>query len=162
MLFGLPKAVFADIRKQRATSKVDDYFEVNLYYERNKVTLKASVFVKEPGPRYILHGTKGSFVKYGIDPQEEMLKEGLMPGSEDWGKEDPDYWGILNAELHGQQFYGTIETEPGNYMGFYDNVYDVITKGSEQAVLPEESRNVIRIIELAFESYQRQTVVPMS
>lgn len=162
VLFGLPKAVFADIRMQRAKSKVDDYFEVNLYYEKVKVTLKASVFVKEQGPRYIIHGTKGSFIKYGIDPQEENLKEGIMPDSKDWGKEDPDYWGIMNAELHGQQFYGTIETEPGNYMGFYDNVHDVITKGAGQAVLPEEARNVIRIIELAFESHRTKSVVTLS
>lgn len=162
VLFGLPHSVFADIRTQRKGSQVDDCFEVNLYYEKLKVTLKASVFVKEKGPRYILHGTKGSFIKYGIDPQEEMLKQGLMPDSEDWGKEDPDYWGILNAELHGQQFYGTIETEPGNYMGFYDNVHDVITKGSEQAVLPEEARNVIRIIELAFESHRSKSIVTIS
>ncbi|MCK9401126.1 MAG: Gfo/Idh/MocA family oxidoreductase [Bacteroidales bacterium] len=162
VLFGLPQSVFADIRTQRKGSQVDDCFEVNLYYEKLKVTLKASVFIKEKGPRYVLHGTKGSFIKYGIDPQEEMLKQGLMPDSENWGKEDPDYWGILNAELHGQQFYGTIETEPGNYMGFYNNVYDVITKGSGQAVLPEEARNVIRIIELAFESHRRKSIVNIS
>jgi scyllo-inositol 2-dehydrogenase (NADP+) len=159
VLFGLPHSVFADIRSQRNGSQVDDCFEVNLHYERLKVTLKASVFIKEPGPRYILHGTKGSFVKYGIDPQEEMLKQGLIPDSDDWGKEDPDYWGILNAEFHGQQFYGTIESEPGNYMGFYDNVHDVITKGAEQAVRPEEARNVIRIIELAFESQRAKSVI---
>lgn len=162
VLFGLPHSVFADIRTLRKGSQVDDCFEVNLYYEKLKVTLKASVFVKEKGPRYILHGTKGSFIKYGVDPQEEMLKQGLMPDSEDWGKEDPDYWGILNAELNGQQFYGTIETEPGNYRGFYDNVHDVITKGSEQAVLPEEARNVIRIIELAFESHRSKSIVTIS
>jgi scyllo-inositol 2-dehydrogenase (NADP+) len=162
VLFGLPHSVFADIRMQRTDSKVDDYFEISLYYSRLKVVLKASVFVKEPGPRYILHGTKGSFIKYGIDPQEEMLKQGLMPDSEDWGKEDPDYWGILNAELHGQQFYGTIESEPGNYMGFYDNVHNVITKGAEQVVRPEEARNVIRIIELAFESYRSKSMVTLT
>jgi scyllo-inositol 2-dehydrogenase (NADP+) len=162
VLFGLPHSVFADIRAQRKGSQVDDCFEVNLFYEKLKITLKASVFVKEKGPRYILHGTKGSFIKYGIDPQEEMLKQGLMPDSDDWGKEDPDYWGILNAELHGQQFYGTIETEPGNYMGFYDNVHEIITKGSGQAVLPEEARNVIRIIELAFESHRSKSVVNLS
>lgn len=162
VLFGLPTAVFADIRNQREGSQVDDYFEVNLYYNRLKVTLKASVFVKELGPRYITHGAKGSFVKYGIDPQEELLKEGLMPDSPNWGKEDPDYWGLLNAEMHGQQFYGNIETEPGNYMGFYNNVYEVITKGAEQAVQPEEARNVIRIIELAFESNREGKIIRLS
>jgi len=162
VLFGLPHSVFADIRARRKGSQVDDCFEVNLYYEKLKITLKASAFVKEKGPRYILHGTKGSFVKYGIDPQEEMLKQGLMPDTDDWGKEDPDYWGILNTELHGQQFYGTIETEPGNYKGFYDNVHHVLSKGSEQAVLPEEARNVIRIIELAFESHRSKSIVTIS
>jgi predicted dehydrogenase len=162
VLFGLPHSVFADIRMLRAESRVDDCFEVKLFYKRLKVTLKASVFVKEKGPRYILHGTKGSFIKYGIDPQEEMLKEGLMPGAADWGKEDPDYYGILNAEMHGQQFYGTVETEPGNYMGFYDNVHDVITKGSEQAVTPEEASQVIRIIELAFESHNYGKILDLS
>ncbi|HPI84775.1 MAG TPA: Gfo/Idh/MocA family oxidoreductase [Bacteroidales bacterium] len=162
VLFGMPRSVYADIRMQRAESKVDDYFHVHLYYERLKVILKASVFVKEQGPRYSLHGTKGSFIKYGIDPQEEMLKAGAMPGSEDWGKEDPDYWGLLNAEMHGQQFYGNIETEPGNYMAFYDNVFDVITKGAEQAVTPQEARNVIRILELAFESQRAQSLVKIA
>jgi predicted dehydrogenase len=161
VLFGLPRAVFADIRSQREGSRVDDYFEILLYYAKLKVTLKASLLVKEPGPRFILHGTKGSFIKYGIDPQEEMLRQGLLPDSADWGKEDLQYWGILNAELHGQQFYGTIETEPGNYMGFYDNVHDVIIKGKEQAVHPEEARNVIRIIELAFESHRNKSIVTL-
>ena len=91
-----------------------------------------------------------------------MLKEGLVPDSAEWGKDDPDYWGILNAEMHGQQFYGNIETEPGNYMGFYDNVHDVITKGAEQAVRPEEARNVIRIIELAFESQRSKAIIPLA
>ncbi len=162
VLYGMPQSVFADIRSQRAESKVDDYFQVQLNFNRLKVILKASMFVKEPGPRFILHGTKGSFVKYGIDPQEEMLKEGLMPDLKDWGKDDPDYWGILNAEMHGQQFYGNIETEPGNYMGFYENVHEVIMKGAEQAVRPEEARNVIRIIELAFESSRSGAVVKLS
>jgi predicted dehydrogenase len=162
VLFGLPQAVFADIRSQKAESKVDDYFDIHLYYSKLKVLLKASMLVKEPGPRYIMHGSKGSFIKYGNDPQEAMLRQGLIPDSEDWGKEDPEYWGILNAELHGQQFYGTIETEAGNYTGFYDNVHDVITKGAEQAVQPEEARNVIRIIEIAFESHRSKSIVPLT
>jgi predicted dehydrogenase len=161
VLFGMPHSVFADIRWQRAGSKVDDYFEINLHYQRLKATLKASVFVKEPGPRFILHGTKGSFIKYGIDPQEEMLKDGHMPNLKDWGKDDPDDWGILNAEMHEQQFYGNIETEPGNYMDFYDNVYEAINTGAEQAVSPEEARNVIRIIELAFESWKNKSILPL-
>ncbi|MFO7614791.1 MAG: Gfo/Idh/MocA family oxidoreductase [Bacteroidales bacterium] len=156
VLFGMPRAVFADIRKQRAEGGVDDCFDVRLYYDRLTVTLKASVFVKEPGPRYILHGTKGSFIKYGIDPQEEMLKMGEMPGEEEWGKEDQGNWGLLHAEMNGLQYHGNIETEPGNYMDFYNNVRDVLLHSAEMAVHPGEARNVIRIIELAFESQKEE------
>lgn len=161
VLFGLPKAVWAEIRTLRPESKVDDCFEVKLLYPRLMVTLKASVFVKEQGPRYILHGTKGSFVKYGIDPQESWLKQGLMPDSEDWGEENTEFYGLLNAEMNGQQFYGNIKTEPGNYMEFYDNVWKVIRQNAPQAVPPEESLNVIRIIELAFASSVKKATIPL-
>ena len=162
LLFGLPRGVFADIRFLRPESRVDDGFIVTLFYDRLRVTLKASVFVKEPGPRYILHGTKGSFLKYGIDPQEAWLKQGLMPDAEGFGEEDEDFYGLLNAEMNGQQFIGNIKTQSGNYMGFYDNVHDVIRHNASQAVQPEEARNVIRIIELAFESAEKGMVVAMS
>jgi scyllo-inositol 2-dehydrogenase (NADP+) len=159
VLFGKPLSIFADVRAQRETKTVDDSFEVILFYDRIKVTLKAGVFVREAGPRYIIHGRKGSFTKYGIDPQEELLKQGFMPTDPNWGKEEPDNWGILNTDINGQHYLGNLETEPGNYHGFYDNVYDVIIKEAEQAVKPEEARMVIRIIELAFESNKKKAVV---
>lgn len=162
VLFGMPKAVWADIRKLRIGSGIDDCFEVKLFYERLRVTLKASVFVKEMGPRYILHGTKGSFVKYGIDPQEAWLKQGLMPDSEGFGEDDEEFHGILNADMNGQEFIGNVKTETGNYMEFYDNVYDVLRNNGSQAILPEEARNVIRIIEMAFESAQKGATIPLS
>lgn len=159
VLFGMPQAVFADIRSQRDDSRIDDYFEVWLMYEELKATLKAGVFVKEPGPKYILHGRKGSFIKYGTDPQEELLKHGHMPEGEDWGSDNPDDWGLLHTEINTQVFYGNIETERGNYMEFYDNVHGVIVRGNSQAITPDEARNVIRIIELAFESKRLGAVV---
>ena len=162
VLFGFPKGIFADIRTQRAESKVDDCFEIKLFYDRLKVTLKASVYVKEQGPRYILHGNKGSFVKYGTDPQEAWLKQGLMPDAESFGEEDEEFYGILNTRMNDQEFIGNIRTEAGNYMGFYDNVFEVLRKGGSQAVLPEEAGNVIRIIELAFESARLGSIVPLS
>lgn len=162
VLFGLPKAIWADVRKLRAAGGVDDCFEVRLFYERLRVTLKASAFVKELGPRYILHGTKGSFVKYGTDPQEAWLKQGLMPDSEGFGEEDEEFYGILNTDMNGQEFIGNVKSETGNYMGFYDNVCDVLRRNGSQSVIPEEARNVIRIIEMAFESAGSGTVVPLS
>ena len=151
-LFGKPDKLFAKIESQRKTSKVDDYFRLVLSYGKMKAILTAGMLVKYPGPRYIIHGIIGSFVKYGIDPQEEELRKDVMPGSETWGVEDPDKWGLVTIDYADMNVHGSVETEPGNYLEFYNNVYDVLTKKAPMAVSPVEARNVIRIIELARES----------
>ncbi len=151
-LFGKPKSLTADIQSQRPGSRVDDYFRIEMFYPAAKVILTAGMMVKEPGPRFIIHGTNGSFIKYGIDPQEEALANGRMPEGGKWGVEDEKNWGFLTTESDDEQVDGRIVTEPGNYMKFYDNVYDVLLDNAEQAVKPEEGMDLIRIIELAFES----------
>jgi predicted dehydrogenase len=156
VLFGKPEAVEADIQAQREGSMVDDYFRIDLKYPKRKVVLTAGMLVSEPGPRYIIHGIKGSFIKYGIDPQEALLRKGKKPEGEEWGSESPDHWGLITIDYDDLNFDGRIETEPGNYMGFYNNVYDVLTRGAELAVKPDEARDVIRIIELAFESSRKK------
>lgn len=158
-LFGRPKSIFADIRRQRNGSPVDDYFDVQLYYEGFKAILKAGMIVKIPGPRYIIHGSKGSFVKYGIDPQEAALKAGQMPGQKDWGKESVEDYGHLVGEIDGNPFDGTISTFAGDYSGFYENVYQVLVNGNEMAVIPEEARDIIRVIELAYESAEKKKMI---
>ena len=103
------------------------------------------MLVKEIGPRYILKGDKGIFTKYGIDPQEDALKIGLMPDSENWGCEKEDNWGIFKSEVDAKE--RKMETMPGNYMAFYNNVYDVIINNNEMKIKPEEAGDVIEIIE---------------
>ncbi len=152
VLFGMPEAVWADIDGMRNGSEVDDYYLIKLIYPEIKVTLKASYLVREEGPRYTLHGTFGSFLKYGKDPQEEMLKQGGSPSIPDWGKEPEACWGILNTEINGMHVRGKVETVAGNYAAYYDNIYDVIRNRAELEVAPEQALNVIHLIEAAMES----------
>ena len=152
VLFGLPQIITADIRVQREGAKVDDYFEIGLDYRDLKVILKAGMLVREPGPHFILHGSKGSFIKHGMDPQEAALRHGLAPSEPDWGLEPQAQWGTLNTQIGGLHFYGQLETVQGCYQAFYENIYQAIVQGTELAVKPEEARNTIRIIELALES----------
>ncbi len=159
LLFGQPDSIFADIRAQRPGSKVDDYFEVILNYPDHKAILKAGMMVKAPLPRFILHGDQGSFVKHGLDPQEAALKAGKMPEGEDWGIEPKVNWGKLYVAPNGQDVTRIIETIPGSYIEFYQNVYDVLRKDAEQVIKPEEARDVIRIIELAFLSHKEKSLV---
>ncbi len=159
VLFGMPSTVYADIRKQRTGSQVDDLFDLNLYYPGVKVTLKGSYLVREQGPRFLIHGTEGSFVKYGADPQEEALNAGHFPNEANWGTEPEDKWGILNTTVGGLHFRGKIETTPGCYHQFYNELYDTLTAGKEVAVKPQESLNVIKVIRAAHESNLKQTAI---
>lgn len=152
VLFGLPEAVYADIDKLRDGSQVDDYYHIQLIYSRLKVSLRASYLVREETPRYYIHGTEGSFVKYGIDPQEELLKTGVSPLTSGWGREDASLWGTLNTQANGLHFRGKIETLPGNYGGFYDEVYDAIRNGKAPSTEASSVISVIKILEAAFES----------
>ena len=158
-LFGMPDAVWADIDNMRTGSEIDDYYHIRLIYPEIKVTLKASYLVREEGARYTLHGVDGSFLKYGLDPQEEMLKQGGNPSMPDWGKEPENQWGILNTEINGLHIRGKVETTPGNYAAYYDNIYDVIRNGAGLEVTPEQSLNVIRLVEAALESSRNRQVV---
>ncbi|WP_434509836.1 oxidoreductase [Desulfitobacterium sp. AusDCA] len=162
-LFGLPIEITADVRKQRDNTANDDQFEVVLHYEKLKVTLKAGMLVREPGPHFQIMGTEGSFIKFGLDPQEAALKKGLSP-SEDplWGSEPKDAWGTLNTEVNSLHFIGRIETVPGNYRMFYQNIYDAIEHQADLMVKPEDALKTIRVIELALLSNKEKRTVEFS
>jgi scyllo-inositol 2-dehydrogenase (NADP+) len=152
VLFGLPEAVFADIRALRTGAEVDDSFTLLLRYPEIKVSLKVSYLIREPGPKFSLHGTDGSFLKWGSDPQEDDLKSGKHPGIQNWGKEPEEMWGILNTETKGIKYKGKYETLPGNYLAYYDDIYNSIINHHEPSVTAEQGRDVIRVIEAAKES----------
>ena len=159
-LFGLPSSVTADVRRQREGAEADDAFDVWLGYDEVKVRLQASILAREPRPRFRLFGDQGSFVKFGLDPQEAMLQQGALPGDPQWGMEPPEQWGTLNTNVGDLHIEGRIETLPGRYEDYYQNVYEAITSGAPLLVSPIEARNVIRIIELAQQSDEEQRTIP--
>ncbi len=108
---------------QRENAKVDDYFDICLNYDFNKVILKASMLVREPGPRYMIHGTKGSFIKYGEDPQEALLKQGILPTATDWGSENESIYGLLHTEVNNEVIKIKYPSRQGNYGLLYQNLY---------------------------------------
>lgn len=151
-LFGNPQSITADVRKQRPGVDADDYFNIWLYYGFLKVILHAGMLVREQGPRYMIQGTKGSFIKYGEDPQEEKLKAGELPVSGDWGQEPETAYGILHTELGGQVVRKIVPSKRGDYGNYYRDIYQTIVNGAPLVVKPEHGYNTIRIIELALES----------
>lgn len=152
VLFGLPVAVTAHLAVVRDGGKVSDYYDIRLHYNNFAALLKCSYLVREPGPKYVLHGTNGTFRKFGTDPQEELLKRGEKPGTPGWGKEAESNWGMIHADVKGITIAGRVETEPGNYMAFYDNLFGALRLGDSLAVTATEALNVIRILEMCLES----------
>ena len=159
VLFGMPRYVDARMGIQRPGGRVDDFFDIRLEYDGFLVILKSSYLVREQGPRFILHGTEGSFLKSGIDPQEQALKDKQKPGTPGWGAEEKKWWGKLNTSAGGDHVEGPYETIPGNYLSFYDNVYDVLVNGASLAVKAGEARNVILLIEACQESNRKRSAL---
>ena len=159
VLFGKPLTVTAHLKIVRTAGIVTDYYDIRLEYGKFAALLKCSYLVKKPGPRYILHGELGSFYKSGIDPQEELLKAGNLPEGENWGTEPPEMWGNISYQKGGNDFEEVVETLPGNYNIFYNNVFDAIRNGAELFVKPEEAVEVLKILEACLKSNREKRTV---
>jgi scyllo-inositol 2-dehydrogenase (NADP+) len=160
-LFGLPNAVFADIRITRENSLVDDYLDVLLYYSDLRVRLKAGFFVREPNPSYVIHGKKGSFLKSRGDVQEDELKLGKKPNLTTWGTEKEGQEGLLHTEIDGKIIKEKVPTLQGNYYDYFDGVYQSIVNGKSEPVTAQDGVNVMRIIEAAFLSSDQKKVIDL-
>ncbi len=160
-LFGMPQSLFGYLRVQRPLSLVNDYFDAHLFYPELTVRLKAGLIVKEPPAAYSLHGTLGSFVKERADVQEDILKQGSKPGATDWGKEVPEAAGILNISREGNPVRTAIPSLQGNYMEFYDALYEAIAKKGKLPVSAEEGLKVMQIIEAVQKSHTTGAIVSL-
>ncbi len=162
-LFGMPEAVYADVDILRTDGVVDDYFLIHLLRPAKapqvKVSIKSSYLMCEPEPRFVLHGTLGSFVKYGWDKQEAALLAGEMPVSPDWGKETEEEWGLLHTASEEGEVQCRYPGIPGNYGGFYQNIYEHLRLQKPLETGAREVLNGIKIIETALQSSREERVV---
>jgi len=158
LLFGLPQAIGADIRIERDGAQTDDAFDVTLHYPRMRAVLRASMLTAPTAPSFAVHGTKGSFIKYGLDPQEAALKTGHTPDEPDWDVETPEMHGRLTTP----EGTRTIPTISSTFTHYYENVRDAILGKAQLAVTPEHALNVMRGLELAVASSQQRCVLPWS
>jgi predicted dehydrogenase len=167
-LFGPPAAITASVRADRDQTEIEDAFDITLHYPDYSgvpgkgllAHCRTSYLACDNAPRFLLHGTKGSFKKHGLDPQEPALVGGakvpVLGSQQPWLPEPESAWGKLTvapvpadpAMLIARQ----VKTEPGDYRGFYANVRDAILGAAPLAVTPEDGYRVIRLLELARES----------
>ncbi len=160
-LFGKPQSIFADFRTTRANSQVEDYFEILLYYKSKRVRLKAGYFMREPVPSYIVHGTKGSFLKSRADVQEALLLKAVKPDIKPWCAEPETEQGLLHTEKDGVIVKEKLPTLNGNYYAFYNKVYEALTFDKPMPVTAEDGINVMQIIDAAFKSNSSRKVIDL-
>lgn len=156
-LFGRPDAIGADLAAQRAGVVVDDYFELTLHYGERRVILSASTLVASARPRFALHGTRGSFVKYGLDQQEALLRAGGKATDPGYGEEPAEARGMLTLAD------GTAEpvaTQRGDWRRYYEGVADAILDGAPPPVDPADALAGLELIALARQSAAQGRTLP--
>ncbi len=160
VLLGEPESISADVRIEREGATVDDAFDVVLRYPNSRALLRAGMLVSTQTPRFIVQGTQGGYLKYGLDPQEDALKRGERPGGEFWGYEAPERWGTLLKAQSDAFVADKCATEPGDYRKFYENVRDTMLGSAELAVTPQQALRVMWALELAVKSSRTGRAMP--
>lgn len=158
-LFGLPETISLDLACQREGAVADDWFHAVLRYDELRVVLHGSALMAQQGPRFAVHGTLGSFVKHGLDPQEDQLKAGLRPGHADWGRDTRD--GTLTTAQGGVLHSMGHPTLRGDQSRYYAAVRDALLHGGPVPVSADEALEVMRLIDAGLQSWATGRVVPL-
>ncbi len=162
VLFGRPLDVYAEVGAYRPGAVVDDDTFVALRFAGGvHAHLWMNTVVRTLGPRFHVSGLRGTYSKYGLDPQEPALKDGMRPGEPGWGLEPQTSWGSLSTTVDGLHVDGAVETLPGAYEHFYTQLRDSLRLDEPLPVLPSESLATLQVIEAARESAREHRVVSL-
>ncbi|HZZ12083.1 MAG TPA: oxidoreductase [Paraburkholderia sp.] len=149
-LFGAPQTVSATVRTHRDQASAPDYVHLQLGYGEFEVVLHASALTAVVAPRFAIHGTRGSYVKFGLDTQEDQLKAGLRPGDEGFGAGNLP--GVLRVLEGDQEIEKSVPTHNGEYVEFYRALADSIQTGVKFPVSAQDAVDVMTLVELAARS----------
>ncbi len=160
VLFGKPVSVYAESAQRRPGAQVDDDSFIALQFASGICAhLWMSVVARIPGPRFRVSGLRGTYEKWGLDPQEDALREGQRPGSANWGIEPKERWGHLTTEVGNLHFDGPIETLPGAYEQYYALLRDALVSGGPLPVDPADAVEALRVLEAAQTSVREARIV---
>lgn len=156
-LFGMPHAILLELSTLRDGAKADDDFLALLDYESFRVTLAAGTLVADPTPRFRIHGTQGSYVKYGLDPQEDRLKTGEAPSAQ-WG-EDTQHGMLTLRNGEGENAPLTrreLPTLPGDYLAYYQGIANAIRDKAPLPVSVDDALRSMALLEAGLDSHRQR------
>ncbi len=152
VLFGPAREVYAEVDVRRADAQVDDDSFVAIEHESGvRSHLWMSAVAADLGPRLRVLGDRASYVKHGLDVQEDALRAGRRPDEPGWGEEPEESWGRLGA---GDDFR-PVRTEPGTYARFYEDVASALREGAPPPVDPEDAVRALAVLDEARLSARR-------
>jgi predicted dehydrogenase len=157
-LFGPAAAVYAELDRRRPGSDVDDDAFVAITHASGvRSHLWMSILASQRGPRMRVLGTRASYVKFGMDVQEDALRRGERPGSPGWGEEPPEAWGLIGDDEHRRP----VPTLPGDYGAFYRQLAEALSRGGRLPVDPLDAIATLDVIEAARESARERRVIAL-
>ncbi|MCC5903576.1 MAG: oxidoreductase [Halomonas sp.] len=155
-LFGMPNAILLDLGARREAAKADDDFLALLEYDGCRVSLSAGTLVAEPTPRFRIHGTQGSYTKYGLDPQEDRLKAGETPTSA-WGEDTAGTLMLREGEAEAASLIRHEHpSQPGDYLAYYQGVATAIRDHSALPVDIEDALRSMALLEAGLDSHRQR------
>lgn len=162
-LFGKPETVYAEIDTRRDGVEADDDCFVSLQFKGDvRAHLWMSAIAAKLGPRFRLLGLDGAYEKYGLDPQEDCLRNGGTPLDAQWGEEEEKHWGTLVQNQNGTVTEKIWPTKAGAYENFYAQMREAILGKAELPVNAADALNTLSIIETARKSAQIKEPVSLS
>ena len=146
--FGAPDKIHYDVRQLLGAGRMNDYFDLDLYYGALKVSVKSSYFRIKSRPSFVVYGKKGMFEQYKKDKQEEHLKKFYLPENEDFGRYDPEEYGVITYyDDSGCYHEEKVTPARGDYGCYYDALYDTLVYGREACVKAEQTILQMEILE---------------
>lgn len=146
--FGKPDTIHYDVRQLLGKGRMNDYFDLDLYYDQLKVSVKSSYFRIKSRPSFVVYGKKGMFVKETKDRMEEHLKLFYMPDQEGFGVDLPEHYGTLTYyDEKGSYHEEKVVSEVGDYGRVYDDLYAAIMNKAAPTITAEQTILQMEILE---------------
>jgi predicted dehydrogenase len=156
VLFGRPEAVGAEVVREKDGPGINDAFTIRLRYPGFMVTLGANGLSLPAAPRFHLRGTKGGYVKNGVDPQEAALNKITQIDDPAWGQEPAANWGVLHVGIEGGSVSRPVPALPGDYRLCYAGIRDALLGNAPAPVTGVDAWRVARVLEWAAESSEKR------
>lgn len=156
LLFARPEDVTADIATLRTGAPAPDYFHVTLRYPQKRVILHSSKLAAQHGLRFAVHGTSGSWIKHGTDPQEAATVSGLLPNCEDWGLDPVE--GLLTT-YDEELTTRSLANINGDYRLFWLGLAAAIRGEGANPVPPAAAIATMEVLEAGLQSAEQKRTI---